>query len=388
MAAFACSPPGVSVATVARDKRESSPKANTVFFDDALAAFTSAAGETPVTQTLDLCGSARLRLVFGSPELAAQLGPVFSHLTVDNDSGPADFVIYAWDSASTGVAMPPPPWSTDEYGPGGEVRQPGWPRTLRVRFNLHSGVLSMVDAARRRAMWWTSNAAQLPDYERGAPFLHLFHWWQLLLADIEQACVVHSAAVGNRDGGVLLAGRGGSGKSSTALACLAAGLRYAADDHCLLCNIDSQPRVASLYATGKLNDEMLRRYPVFAPAVVNPQRPPEEKALLFLADAFDDRLASAFPLRGIILPRVVPDAAESRLMPAMPSAALQALAPSTIFLFRPVGNEGAALLARLAQATRRLPAFHLELGARADAKRVPELVAELLARLESGTPNV
>ena len=31
---------------------------------------------------------------------------------------------------------------------------------------------------------------------------------------------VHAGAVGNKNGGILLVGKGGSGKSSTALACL------------------------------------------------------------------------------------------------------------------------------------------------------------------------
>lgn len=363
------------------------------FFDGARAVFANgrpAAAE----RTLLLGGNERLRLRFGSRALAEMLGPPFAHLPAAPAGGERtpDFTIEAWDTAGSGLPMPAPPWGPADYGPHGEIRPPGWPPTLRARFNLHAGVLSMVDATRRTAIWWTRDAARLPDYERGAPFALLLHWWHLLCPpaanDGPPAHAVHAAAVGTaEDGGLLLVGRGGSGKSTTALAALAAGFDYAGDDYCLLQpgsgGAGDEVAAASLFATGKMSDAMLARFPAFAPAVSNPDRAEGEKALLFLARNFSARLVPRLPLRAILLPEVFPGRAESRLVPVKPAAALQALAPSTIFLFPRQPAEGAALLAALASVTRRLPAFHLQLGADADARRTPELLAALLARLRA-----
>ncbi len=362
------------------------------FFDDARAAF----GRTAVVTRALRVGGRPLRLRFGSRALAERLGPAFAHLPEGNDDDHAapDFTVDAWDSASSGIPTPVPPWGRANYGPHGEIRPTGdaWPRPLRARFNVHAGILGMVDAARRAAIWWTRDAALVPDYERGAPFALLLHWWHLLCPPAPgegapPACAVHAAAVGTaRDGGLLLVGRGGSGKSTTALAALAAGFDYAGDDYCLLqpgAAAASGPVAASLFATGKMSDAMLARFSEFAPAVVNPDREPGEKALLFLAreGEFAARLVPALPLRAILLPEVFPGRAETRLVPVGPAAALQALAPSTVFLFPRAPDEGAALLAQLAGVTRRLPAFHLQLGADADVRRTPELLRNLLTRL-------
>ena len=54
--------------------------------------------------------------------------------------------------------------------------------------------------------------------------------------------VVHAASVGTKDGAVLIVGKGGSGKSTSALACLNAGMYYLGDDYTLISN-DSNPQV-------------------------------------------------------------------------------------------------------------------------------------------------
>jgi hypothetical protein len=354
------------------------------FFDAARCTFEEAARPAGAERTMLLAGRQRLRIRFGSFALAESVGPVFAHLPeAPSDGMPPDFTIDAWDTASSGIAMPVSPWRNEDYGPYGEIRQAGWPRTLRARFNLHSGVLSMVGGA-SGAIWWTRDVAALPDYERGAPFALLLHWWQLLCPP--PAYAIHAAAVGTgREGGLLLVGRGGSGKSTTALACLAAGFLYAGDDYCLLQSTADGPRAASLFATGKLSSAMLARFPVFAASVVNPARPAAEKALLFLGRSFSANLATDLPVRAILLPRVSAGVAETRLTPASPAAALQALAPSTIFLFPRIGREAGILLAQLAGVTRRLPCFHLELAADADASGTPEILSGLLGRLHAGS---
>ena len=107
--------------------------------------------------------------------------------------------------------MWPPPWTTGDYLSRGEIARYNDER-FRVVFNLDSGVLSFYDADRQIGLWWTQDFAQLPLYERAAPFLLLFHWWHSLRR--EGSFLLHAAAIGTKNGGaLLLAGRSGSGKS-------------------------------------------------------------------------------------------------------------------------------------------------------------------------------
>ena len=354
------------------------------FFDATRARFASAAAE----RTFLVGESGRLRILYGSRTLAELLGPVFAHLPdAPLDGKEPDFTIDARDSASGDIAVPVSLWRDSDHDAHGELRQTDWPPTFRARFNVDSGVLSMIDATRRTAIWWTRDATRLVEYERAAPFAVLLHWWHLLCPPSKgpPLFAVHAAAVGDEQsgGGLLLVGRGGSGKSTTTLACLAAGFRIAGDDFCLLRATVPQPTAVSLYSSAKLSDAMLACFPCFVPAVANPGRPPGEKALLLLAKHFPAQCAPSLPLHALVLPRVCPGQTETRLVPATAASALRALAPSTIFLFRHRGGEGAALLSQLADVTRRLPAFHLELATGADPSRTPDLLADLLRRLPS-----
>ena len=73
----------------------------------------------------------------------------------------------------------------------------------------------------------TASSERLSLYERGKPFRVLLSVW---LHD-RGVQVVHAALVARGDRGVLLPGRGGAGKTTSALTCLLAGFRYLGDDY-------------------------------------------------------------------------------------------------------------------------------------------------------------
>src|SRR5581483_7842647 len=107
--------------------------------------------------------------------------------------------------------------------------------------------LSVLYRQQRRAIHWVPDAPSIPFYEQSAPFLQILHWWAR--ENLHQ--MVHAAAVGTATGGVLIGGKSGSGKSTTTLACLKAGLRSTGDDYTLL-RASHPPLVRNLYSTGKL----------------------------------------------------------------------------------------------------------------------------------------
>ena len=81
-------------------------------------------------------------------------------------------------------------------------------------------------------------------------------------------------------GGVLLAGKGGSGKSTTALTCLNSELQYVSDDYCVVVAQPS-PFAYNLYCTAKVRADNTHRVPHLMPTVSNGNRLGDEKALFF-----------------------------------------------------------------------------------------------------------
>jgi hypothetical protein len=230
--------------------------------------------------------------------------------------------------------------------------------------------ITLFDRVRRLGLYWVPDLAALPEWVTGAPLRLLFHWWMTL----HGGQLVHGAAVGTTGGGVLISARGGSGKSTSALACLAAGMQYAGDDYVLL-ELRPSPRVSSVYATAKVAPTQLAQFPWLTEMVANPGALDREKALIFLNRGDATPLSDGFPLRAVLVPRVT-GRPETTVRTLSPASALAAIAPSTI-LFHPRGGDHE--LQRLGQLVRTVPTYLLECGT--DLAQIPRVISSLLQEL-------
>jgi hypothetical protein len=228
---------------------------------------------------------------------------------------------------------------------------------------------SAVDNLRGRAVQWMNDAACVPFADRASPLRHVFQGW----LQREGFFVAHASAVGWASGGVAVSGRTGAGKSTTAALCLQAGLGYLGDDNILI-SANGEPSAYSLYGAAKLSRETLGWFPELSAAVVNRERLNVEKALIFLGDSSRPLMLREFPLRAILLPRVL-GASDTRLRRVSGSTALRALVPDALFTI--LGD--AALTARgLKRLVEALPCYELGLGR--DHHRIPGVITELLSR--------
>ena len=214
------------------------------------------------------------------------------------------------------------------------------------------------------------DASKVPYFEQGAPLRTLLSWW-LSDANYQPA---HAGAVGFEDGGVLLAGKGGSGKSTTALLCLDAGFGYAGDDYCMF-STGSSPHAFSMYNTAKLNGcADLERQPRYAPLIENMDAMDDQKLMLFVHRHLPEHVLLSFPVKAVIVPQVG-DEPLVRLREISPGHALRAIGPST--LGQLPGASGGALH-RMGDLVQRVPCYELQLGQ--DPTAVPGVIAGLLAR--------
>jgi hypothetical protein len=307
-----------------------------------------------------------IRLRFAGPALVPRITPALEHLATGPRSTPA-FTVCLWDSASTGTNIPRPPWSGYVYTPRGDVC--GYTNDrVYTAYHVGADVLNLLDTSRDLAIYCTRDARRLPSYETGAPLRTILHWW---LRPYGRQ-FVHGGAVGTANGGVLLAGKGGSGKSTTALACLHSELVYVSDDYCLLA-IDPVPYAYSIYSSAKLSPENIYRVPYLRSAISNADRLDTQKALFFLQQHYPEKLVTGFPIRAILLPQIT-GRLETTLTPASSMASLSALLLSTM---RQLPGADKATLGIIEQFIEQVPSYHLELGT--DLTQIPEVILGLLS---------
>lgn len=275
-----------------------------------------------------------------------------------------DITLRVWDCASAGLPTPGLPWRPEDVGARGAV-DVATSATIRTAFMVGSSALSMLDLERGIGLFRVRDAVALPWYERAAPFRTLLHW-----ALERRGCrFVHAAAVATPNGGALLAGRGGSGKSTTAMLCVESGFGYAGDDYVGI-TMNDGPHAHAVFTSAKLSASSIAWLPFLRPAIrVQPDG--EEKGVAMIGELLPQQIASTFPLRAVIVPVVV--GGTSRLRRISGGSALRALAPTTLLQ---LPGSGAEAFAHLAAVVRGLPAWSLELGD--DRAEIPRLVARAI----------
>lgn len=247
---------------------------------------------------------------------------------------------------------------------------------VRVHYDPQHRLLCVFDPRHRRAAYVAPSAECLPFWEWAAPFRLLLHWW----AETFGGMLAHAAAVGSHGQGLLLVGRGGSGKSTTAIACFEAGMDFISDDYTLL-TLEPHPVAHALYSSAKLRTEFMRRaLPHWASRVAR-QVGPEGKSVFLLHRWAPQRLCQRLSLCAVCLPQVT-DAPRAAMRPLPRRDALLALAPSS--LFQLPGTHGQAL-AQLRRIIQPLPALALLLGR--DIASGPSALARQLAASNSASAS-
>jgi hypothetical protein len=355
-------------------------------------------------------GDQKVQLRFASTDLMPIITPALAHLELSSQqfaqnlgqnlgqnlerlpltSDAVTLQVCLWHSSLTDRYRPPSPWQ--EHGSNhttldmakllghqGELWQDD---RFYGCFQMGSEILTLFDGARSLALYWVRDLAKIPYYEKGAPLRQVFHWW----AGFQNKQLVHGAAIGGADGGVLLVGKGNTGKSTSAFACLNTNLCYAGDDYCLVA-AEPQPQIDSLYNTGKLKSlKDLQRFPLLAElykkeyllgfdsiqlSIQDPSH--SEKIMIFFQDYFADRIITKFPLKAIILPQVVVGKVMPMLKPISAAKGLIAIAPSTVFQLPRRGQSPLKIMTSL---VKQLPCYVLELGS--EIQHIPVLISTLL----------
>lgn len=306
-----------------------------------------------------------VHLRIAGPKSALAIDRALAHLRAPPGASPA-LTVDIWDDESVGpIAWAPWPEDVDFYG------------TMSIdtenRFILHQRPYSIMLLDRQKNHIVGSVRGLSKQYldERARPFHRLLSIW-LNDRDIQ---FIHAGLVAKGGMGLLFVGKGGSGKTTSSVACFLNGFDYLSDDFVgFQAVVEGNFIGHSLYGTCLI--DRVERFPQISRIAEPPNYDFEHKSVVFLADhPVENRFATETPISAVILPRVV-DRQETTYRPAKPTEALLALAPSSVAILPHAAPRSLDKLSQLVSAT---PAFWLELGTDVEqiAPRVEQLCDEL-----------
>ena len=305
-----------------------------------------------------------VRFRIAGRELARRLHLPFAHLRGNRGTGKTpQLTIELWDQAETGVECP------EQIG----RRAQNLPddRHVSYRFNRTS---VFFDRRSKHMIGSVTSAATLSLYESGRPLHPPLAQW---LND-QRVPLIHAGLVSKGGKGMLLAGAGGSGKSTTALTCLEADYQYLSDDLLGLQLLPDGSFVGhSLYSSTYLEAGHLGRFSKLGRHAIKSLDNAEDKLLVLLSEIFPARLERTGTIHVIALPRVRHQS-ESTFSVAPKSKALFALVPSSRNVNKRLGMADFEVLTQLVE---RVPCYWLDLAE--DLNEIPRGVDKLLAAVKN-----
>lgn len=311
-------------------------------------------------------------LRFASPSLQQIYCPAFEHLEITTEDLPhsakADLIVQFFTEQDSSTILPQPPRRSEDFSPRGDIR--GFNNSaFKVAYQPFGKIITAYMVEESRGIVCVGDMASVHNFERAAPLRSLLSWF---MRDHNRQ-LTHGAVISHQGEGLLLAGKGGSGKSNTALACLAAGLDFLSDDLCAIAN-DPQPTAYSLYGTARTKTEDFTRLPFLTPLIDRRETFPQDKEIYLLNQHFPQQLVQQTQLKAILLPQI-DSARPLSLVPISRQAALLALAPVTTTILPDSGPE---VIAQLGKLVRALPTYRLCLGS--DINEIPRFLCDTIVQ--------
>ena len=314
-------------------------------------------------------GGTNVCLKFAGDNLVSHLTPALEHLRLQECDSP-DVTLCIWDSDSTATEMVPPPCGWDCFTDRGDI----WgfnSRRIKTAFHWIENSVNLIDLETNTGIYWVQTAETLPYWVHASPLRSLFHWW----VEKNGCQLLHAAAVGTDDGAILITGKGGIGKSTTALSCLQSGLFYLADDY-LVVRLEPEPFIYSLYCTAKLNADHVANFPDLSRFVNNKEKLDQEKAVMFLHPRLGNQIVPEMSLKAIVTPKVA-DMDGTFIIPGERWAIQRAMSFTTMSQLPCVGRHTHDFISKMATI---LPIYGLELGR--DLQKIPVAISNFLAGIQ------
>lgn len=118
----------------------------------------------------------------------------------------------------------------------------------------------------------------------------------------ENSALVHSAAVGIDNKGVLICAKGGSGKSTLSVSCLVDGFQYVADDYLILNKKNNNLYALPIYSMITLSSQICKMIPNLKSNFMG-NNYNDTKYVLNISP-YDSNLAKSLPINAVVFPNI------------------------------------------------------------------------------------
>ncbi|MCX7121764.1 MAG: hypothetical protein NTZ67_08375 [Gammaproteobacteria bacterium] len=227
---------------------------------------------------------------FASHLLSEKIIRAFNHLVCKPADNP-DLTICFWDTTEAQRLLPNLEWELIYRNGSHGYHESG----IYFHYCQSVSALSAINLKTNRAYYVVQNSNALPWWTSGSPLQVIINVWM----SANHFQLTHTAAVGNTKSSVLLTGKGGSGKSTTTLACVRNGLNYLGEDYCIL-EPGTIPAVHSIYQSAKWALNTRKLFPDYENFIANPIEAKYEKALVYYQDFFPNQIKNALPISAIV----------------------------------------------------------------------------------------
>lgn len=274
------------------------------------------------------------------------------------DLADSDLDIYVWQRGDLLT-------KTNAY----EKHTDNLPITFHGFYHIEENSISIYQPSLKRAFFWIKDASQLRDWVFAAPFRNIFHWF-FYESNVH---LFHGAVIGNDKWSVIMTAKGGSGKSTTAMKCLKAGLYYLSDDYV---GISSDTLNAySLYSSLKLtwNNKFLNQG--LKEHIWNYNSANSEKAIILLNKIYPKQVRSKLLLKAIFVPEIAKQT-DTDISEISKAEALLAILPTTLRQNKQLSKESSSAIKKIVL---NLPCFKIRLGS--DSLVMTNKIKEFLERI-------
>jgi hypothetical protein len=298
-------------------------------------------------------GDRLLKADFASFKWRNKFTDALTHLESSEEIGQSTFNLLVIDKEDAGINLPEPFWEWDQIDKNnGNILNldPGY----YAHCDVHVGDFTLVDLNNNFGIYWVNNASKLPEWRSSFPFRNIFYQW----FKSSNKILCHAGAVGiDQDNGILITGKGGSGKSTSCLACLENNFLYGGDDFVM---IDIENFIVySLYNVAKLEVNNFKNFPDLIPHICNKEKLAVEKGQIFINKIYPHKVVHKMKLKAILLPKVT-GLDYSIIKPAGKIDAIKALAPSSMWIL----SSDSSHISKMSLLINGLPCYWLESGSK------------------------
>lgn len=131
---------------------------------------------------------------------------------------------------------------------------------------------------------------------------HLFVRLISQIVRTEKSALIHSAAVGIDDKGILVCAKGGSGKSTLSVSCLINNFQYVSDDYLILNKVNDKLYASPIYSIITLSPKIYKQM-VNLKSEFMCNNYDNTKYILNIS-SYDDKLERKLPIKAIVFPNI------------------------------------------------------------------------------------